>query len=119
RAFAGWDSAMSTAVDVPVPTLVGQSVLIEPDAVRILDRRIFPFQRVWVTCRSYEDVAVAIEEMVTQSLGPVQAAAGGMTLAAREADRLPTAEQRGKLIAAAGRRLVATRRTNSGIRDVV
>ena len=110
---------MSTAVDVPVPTLVGQSVVIEPDAVRILDRRVFPFERVWVTCRSPEDVARAIEEMVTQSLGPVQAAAGGMVLAARQADRLTTAEERRQHLTAAGRRLVATRRTNNGIRDVV
>lgn len=110
---------MSTAVEVPVPTLVSQSVVIEPDAVRILDRRVFPFERVWVTCRSHEDVARAIEEMVTQSLGPMAAAAGGMTLAAREADRLPTAERRRELVGAAGRRLVATRRTNNAIRDVV
>src|SRR3954447_9697336 len=106
-------------VDVPVPTLVGQSVLIEPDAVRILDRRVFPFERTWVTCRSHEDVASAIEEMVTQSLGPLFAAAGGMTLAAREADRLPTARARQDLLTAAGRRLVATRPTNNAIRDVV
>src|SRR3954454_10200567 len=75
-------------VDVPVPTLVGQSVLIEPDVVRILDRRVFPFERTWVTCRSHEDVAKAIEDMVTQSLGPLFAAAGGMVLAARSAERL-------------------------------
>src|SRR4051794_20340766 len=46
-----------TAVDVPVPTRVGESVVVEPDAVRILDRRVFPFERTWVTCRSVEDVA--------------------------------------------------------------
>jgi methylthioribose-1-phosphate isomerase len=105
--------------DVPVPTLVGQSVVVEPDAVRILDRRVFPFARTWVTCRSSEDVARAIEEMVTQSLGPLFAAAGGMTLAARDADRLPTARARRDLLTAAGHRLVSTRPTNNGIRDVV
>src|SRR4051794_4944791 len=110
---------MSAAVDGPVPPLVGQSVLIEPDAVRILDRRVFPFERVWVTCRTYDDVARAIEEMVTQSLGPMYAAAGGMTLAARQADRLGTREQQRELMAEAGARLVATRRTNNAIRDVV
>lgn len=108
-----------TGVDVPVPTLVGQSVLVEPDAVRILDRRVFPFERTWVTCRSVEDVAKAIEDMVTQSLGPLFAAAGGMTLAAREAGRLPTAQARRESMAEAGRRLVATRPTNNAIRDVV
>jgi methylthioribose-1-phosphate isomerase len=105
-------------MDVPVPTLVGQSVVVEPDAVRILDRRVFPFERSWVTCSSYEDVAKAIEDMVTQSLGPLFAAMGGMTLAARAADPLPP-DQAGRLMAEAGRRLVATRPTNNGIRDVV
>src|SRR4051794_40781310 len=104
--------------EVPVPTLVGQSVVVEPDAVRILDRRVFPFERTWVVCRSYEDVAKAIEDMATQSLGPLFAAAGGMTLAAREAGRLPTVEGR-RLLRDAGRRLVGTRPTNNAIRDVV
>ena len=72
---------MPDAVEVPVPTLISQSVVIEPDAVRILDRRVFPFERTWVTCRSHEDVAKAIEDMVTQSCGPLFAAAGGMTMA--------------------------------------
>jgi methylthioribose-1-phosphate isomerase len=95
-----------------VPTLVGESVVVEPDAVRILDRRVFPFERSWVTCRGVEDVAKAIEDMVTQSLGPPFAAAGGMVLAARAAGSLD-------VVAEAARRLVATRPTNNGIRDVV
>ncbi len=105
-------------MDVPVPTLVGQSVVVEADAVRILDRRVFPFERSWVTCHSYEDVATAIEDMVTQSLGPLFAAMGGMTLAARAADPLPP-DEAGRLMTEAGRRLVATRPTNNGIRDAV
>ena len=105
-------------VDVPVPTIIAQNVLIEPDAVRILDRRVFPFERVWVTCRTHEDVAKAIEDMVTQSSGPLFASAGGMTLAARAADRLGQGERRA-FMADAAERLVATRRTNNQIRDVV
>src|SRR3954469_15552274 len=97
--------------DVPVPTLVGESVVVEADGVRILDRRVFPFERCWVVCRSVEDVAKAIEDMVTQSLGPPFAAAGGMVLAARSGG-LDTVRE-------AARRLVATRPTNNGIRDVV
>lgn len=110
---------MTTPVDVPVPTIISQNVLIEPDAVRILDRRVFPFEKTWVTCRNHEEVAKAIEDMVTQSSGPLFAAAGGMTLAARDADRLSTADERREFMAAAGRRLVDTRRTNNQIRDVV
>src|SRR3954464_3513389 len=100
-----------SGIDVPVPTLVGESVVVEPDAVRILDRRVFPFERSWVTCRSAEDVAKAIEDMVTQSLGPPFAAAGGMVLAARS----------GRLEAGRGaaRRVGATRPTNNLIGDVV
>lgn len=103
---------------IPVPSLIRESVLVEPDAVRILDRRVFPFQRTWVTCRTYEDVAVAIEQMVTQSSGPLFAAAGGMVLAAHEADRLPGDGRRTALETAA-ERLRATRPTNNGIREAV
>jgi methylthioribose-1-phosphate isomerase len=106
------------AVHVPVPTIIAQNVLVEEDSVRILDRRVFPFEREWVSCRTYEDVAKAIEDMVTQSSGPLFAAAGGMTLAARAADRLRPAERRASMVDAAAR-LVATRRTNNQIRDVV
>jgi methylthioribose-1-phosphate isomerase len=57
--------------------------------------------------------------MVTQSSGPLFAAAGGMTLAARDAERLSTADERREFMRAAGRRLVETRKTNNQIRDVV
>src|SRR3954465_13201855 len=97
--------------DVPVPTLVGESVVVEPDAVRILDRRVFPFERAWVVCRTYEDVAKAIEDMVPQSLGPPFAAAGGMVLAARSGGLEAVRE--------AARGLVVPRPKNNGIRDVV
>ena len=42
-----------------------------------------------------------------------------MTLAARDADRLPDRRRRREFMAAAGQRLVDTRRTNNQIRDVV
>src|SRR4051794_12015016 len=111
RREAPYGAAVSRT-EVPVPTLVGESVVVEADAVRILDRRVFPFERTWVTCRSVEDVATAIEDMVTQSLGPPFAAAGGMVLAARAARGAASMRE-------AARRLVATRPTNNGIRDVV
>ncbi len=56
----------------------------EAGAVRILDRRVFPMETRFVTCRSHREVARAIADMVTQSAGPYYAAAHGMTLAARE-----------------------------------
>ncbi len=56
----------------------------EDGAVRILDRRVFPMETRFVTCRSHREVAQAIADMVTQSAGPYYAAAHGMTLAAWE-----------------------------------
>nr|WP_051298735.1 s-methyl-5-thioribose-1-phosphate isomerase [Arthrobacter castelli] len=108
-----------SAPEVPVPTLIEKSVLIETDAVRILDRRVFPLQKTWVTCRTYEEVATAIEEMVTQSSGPLFAAAGGMVLAARSVDTLSGVNKRREAFKAAADRLLATRPTNNGIREAV
>lgn len=54
-------------------------------AVKILDRRIYPVEIKFVTCKTHEEVAQAIADMVTQSGGPYTAAAMGMALAAYEA----------------------------------
>lgn len=104
---------------VTMPTLIARSVLLEDEVVRILDRRIFPLRTEYVECRDFEDVAVAIEQMVTQSSGPFFAASAGFVLAARRAELLPTKEDRLELLSAAARRLVRTRPTNNNIRDVI
>lgn len=101
----------------PEPTLIAKSVLLEDDAVRILDRRVFPFQQSYVECRTVEDVAVAIEQMVTQSSGPGFAAAAGMVLAARAAAGIASAEERSAAMESAAQRLQGTRRTNNFIRE--
>lgn len=106
-------------LDVTMPTILRESVLIEPDRVLILDRRVFPFEKSFVTCFDVEDVAIAIEQMVTQSGGPFYAASAGMVLAAREADKLASADARLELLRGAGARLVATRSTNDHIAHVV
>lgn len=111
---------MSDQTRVPQPTLVTESVLLEGDVVRILDRRVFPFEKTWVVCRTVEDVAKAIEDMVTQSSGPLFAAAGGMALAAQAADREGSSvDSRRTAIRQSGERLKATRKTNNHIREVV
>ncbi|MBQ6295576.1 MAG: S-methyl-5-thioribose-1-phosphate isomerase, partial [Firmicutes bacterium] len=51
--------------------------------VRILDRRVYPEVK-FVTCRTHQEVAQAITDMVTQSCGPYVAAPMGMALAAWE-----------------------------------
>lgn len=64
----------------------------EDGVVRILDRRIYPIEIVKVECRTHQEVAEAIRDMVTQSAGPYVAAAMGMVLAAHEC-RGKTAEE--------------------------
>ena len=64
----------------------------EDGVVRILDRRIYPVRKEYVTCRRHEEVAQAIADMVTQSGGPYLAAAMGMALAAFESKDLRESE---------------------------
>ncbi|MEG0806042.1 MAG: S-methyl-5-thioribose-1-phosphate isomerase [Lachnospiraceae bacterium] len=56
----------------------------EDGKVRILDRRIYPTKIEFVECNTYNEVAAAIADMVTQSAGPYTAAGMGMALAAYE-----------------------------------
>ncbi|MEZ0071990.1 hypothetical protein [Planotetraspora sp. GP83] len=106
---------MSTRTRRPA---LADSVRLSGGGVEILDRRVYPFERRWVHCATSEDVAVAIEQMVTQSSGPLFATTAGMTLAAREARNEPPGRAAERL-RASGRRLVATRPTNNHIRDAV
>lgn len=101
----------------PEPTLA-RSVRLAGDGVHILDRRCFPFERRWVRCATAEEVARAIEDMVTQSSGPYFAALYAMVLAARDAAHLPPVEARAAMVAA-GERLVASRPTNNHLRKAV
>lgn len=90
-------------------------VRYEDGVVTMLDRRNYPFEIKFAVCPTYEDVARAIEEMVTQSLGPGYAAAYGMAQAAHEAER-ETAPGRLARMERAAKRLIATRPTNHDIR---
>lgn len=101
--------------DINVPTIVRMSVLLEDDRVRILDRRVFPLKEQFVDCRTHEEVAAAIEDMVTQSGGPFFAASAGMVLAARAAEEKGSAQARLDYMASAGERLRRTRPTNNSI----
>ncbi len=73
----------------------------ENGAVRILDRRVYPAKTEFVICRTHQEVAQAITDMVTQSCGPFTAAAAGMALAAYECRDLPEQAQRDYLRQAA------------------
>ncbi|GLZ31083.1 methylthioribose-1-phosphate isomerase [Lentzea sp. NBRC 105346] len=98
--------------------VLAHSVRLDGDAVHVLDRRVFPFERTWVRCETVEEVAKAIEDMVTQSSGPYFAALYGMVLAARTLSDKPFAEAREEL-ARAGALLENTRRTNNALRKAV
>ncbi len=69
--------------------------------VRMLDRRFYPTEERFVTCRTYQEVAKAISDMVTQSYGPFQAVYAGMALAAHACAHLQAEEQLAYLKAAA------------------
>ena len=43
----------------------------EDGAVKILDRRIYPTRVEFVTCKTHQEVAQAIADMVTQSEVPI------------------------------------------------
>ncbi|GGS47899.1 MULTISPECIES: methylthioribose-1-phosphate isomerase [Actinokineospora] len=97
------------------PTLA-HSVRLDDDGVRILDRRRFPFERVWVRCATAADVAKAIADMVTQSSGPYFAALQAMVLSARAAARLPDPRA---AMAADAALIVAARPTNDHLAKAV
>lgn len=65
----------------------------ENGKVSILDRRIYPTKIEFVLCTTYQQVAEAISDMVTQSAGPYTAAAMGMALAAYECKHLNKLQQ--------------------------
>ncbi len=73
----------------------------EDGAVSILDRRIYPIEINKVICRTHQEVAEAIRDMVTQSAGPYVAAAMGMALAAHECRGKAESDQLAYLTAAA------------------
>lgn len=84
----------------------------EDGVVRILDRRLYPIERRFVTCTTHGQVAEAIRDMVTQSAGPYLAASMGMVLAAHESLLLPEHEH-ARFMRAAAYRLSHARPTTS------
>jgi methylthioribose-1-phosphate isomerase len=109
---------LTEATGSTVQPVLADSVRLADDGVHLLDRRVFPFQRRWVHARDVDEVAKAIEDMVTQSSGPYFATLWGMVLAARTAADLESdaAQQH---LADAGQRLIATRPTNDHQRKAV
>ncbi|MDR1894428.1 MAG: class II aldolase/adducin family protein [Spirochaetales bacterium] len=87
----------------------------EDGRVIILDRRVYPFKRQFVTCADYQETARAIKDMVTQSMGPYTAVARGMTQAAYSVRDQKTRRQR-EVMTDAALVLGNARPTNNTIR---
>lgn len=87
----------------------------EDGAVLIGDRSAYPFEKSFVRCNSVEKVAVAIETMVTQGVGPWVAAVHAMAMRADQLGQENTEQQYTSLLAAK-ERLIQTRPTNTLIR---
>ncbi len=108
---------MTVTTGLPRPVL-DDSVRLTDDGVQILDRRSFPAREEWVLATDATEVAAAIRLMVTQSSGPLFAAAAAMALTARQVAGRPLDEARARLAAAAAE-LTAARPTNNHVRDAV
>lgn len=89
------------------------------DIVRILDRRIYPAKKEFVICKTHQEVAQAVTDMVTQSAGPFSAAAMGMALAAHECRGQSEEKQRAFLAGAADTIANARPTTRKRMRQVV
>lgn len=81
--------------DYLMPTLLQYENVAwyEDGKVRILDRRIYPRKTEFVVCKTYQEVAQAITDMVTQSAGPYTAAGMGMALASYQSEGMAPAER--------------------------
>jgi methylthioribose-1-phosphate isomerase len=91
----------------------------EQGAVQVLDRRRYPRERMYVTCRTVEDVAHAIKAMIVQGGPPLAYVGGyGIALAARLNAGRGTTEMRAALAEAASH-LAATRPTADDLRAVL
>ncbi len=85
---------------------------IENNTILIGDRRAYPFKKEFVACHSIEEVAVAIETMVTQGGGPMRAAMVAMLFLAGKADR-GEIKHSADIFIKAKERLQITRPTNT------
>ncbi len=86
----------------------------EDGIVYIGDRRKYPFKKEFMRCDDVEDVARAIEDMVTQGGGPWVAAVFAMVMAAKKVDG-KSLDERLDYLLKAKTRLTNTRPTNTAL----
>ncbi|HWI52188.1 MAG TPA: s-methyl-5-thioribose-1-phosphate isomerase [Symbiobacteriaceae bacterium] len=100
---------------LPILTNRADTLKYEAGVVQVLDRRKLPEVVTFVPCRTYEEVAQAIVDMVIQGGPPLAYAAGyGLALAARQFRGLDTQGYKAAMKAAHGR-LRSTRPTAGDI----
>lgn len=90
----------------------------ENGEVIVLDRRRFPFERVFVRCGDVGEVSLAIKMMVTQGAGPWVVAAYALAMVARQA-RNSSGDEIVERLETARRQLQATRPTNTTMSQVL
>ena len=86
----------------------------EDGVVYIGDRRKYPFEKEFLRCEDVEDVAHAIENMVTQGGGPSVAAVFAMVMAAKKVEGKPL-DEIFTYLRKAKTRLTNTRPTNTAM----
>lgn len=87
-------------------------------AVVVLDRRKYPFQTEYVTLRTVEEVAQAIEDMTVQGGPPLAYVAGlGLAMAARDLDA--SAARQSAYLEQVAKRLLATRPTADDLNHLI
>ena len=99
-----------------LPLLIRRAGMAEWDEglVRILDRRALPLVEKYLECRTAEEVALAIEEMVIQGAFSLSIAAGyGLALAVK------TGQSDLEAIHAAADRLLRTRPTGLALKRMI
>lgn len=100
---------------LPILTNRADTLKYVDGVAQVLDRRRLPETVEFVECRTHQEMARAIVDMVIQGAPPLAFAAGyGLALAARQFRHLPEAEYRSALVRA-HRELRSTRPTGADI----
>jgi methylthioribose-1-phosphate isomerase len=113
---------MDITLDTPPALLADRFKTLRYDedqqAVIVLNRRKYPFQTEFVTLRTVEEVAKAIEDMTVQGGPPLAYVAGlGLAMAARDLDASST--RQAVYLEQVAKRLLATRPTADDLNHII
>ncbi|MBZ0284703.1 MAG: s-methyl-5-thioribose-1-phosphate isomerase [Anaerolineae bacterium] len=113
---------MDITLDTPPALLADRFKTLRYDeterAVIVLNRRKYPFTTEYVTLRTVEEVATAIEDMTVQGGPPLAYVAGlGLAMAARDLEA--SAARQGVYLEQVAKRLLATRPTADDLHAII